>query len=172
MFRVQSRFEIPGEHLGPGEHDYHVVQQGVELPLWNASVLPRCAPDVDPGFRLWERYLATTTEMMLRILDDAQPQRARLHVLLPGYMTQDHSLTLTRCLSIWEGRAVNDVHHPQDVHHLVWMFETELGWFVDPLCGVQGPGAAIRHTVRWQDTEGEWDKKGRRKRGPSAPKKQ
>ena len=171
MFRVHQHFEILDGFSGPGEHHYHVVQQALELPLWTVRVLPVAEPSVDPDLRVWNRYLATQTEMILQVVNDPQSERVRLHVLLPDYMTQDNSLTLTRCLSIWEGRAVNDVNYPQDVHHLVWMFETDLGWFVDPVCGVQGLDDATKHLVRWKDREDEWDKKGRRKGPRSASKK-
>ena len=149
MFRVDSRFEIhippfPGDHARKAQH-FHFVEQCFNVPLWHIQVLPKAAGEED--FQRWNCYLAVRASDALGILLGQCWERAKLHVVLPQYITRADSVSMARCSALWECRV-----HGQD-NATAWMFDTSLGSFVDPEFELLEAANVQKVAARWRDSE-------------------
>ena len=146
MFRVRGEFEfvnsVPSA-LGPGIQHFHLVEQVFEVPLWIIKVRPSASFGEEPT--RWTRFLATRAVEACAIAAGPQWGQSEVHVLLPGYMTAQSNPVLTRCAEFWECSAADDDRL------ISWLFETDLGPFVDPQDEVSLDDAK-RTTLRWQDS--------------------
>ena len=150
MFRSEQAFELTNpvlRALSPDVRQFHLVEQVFEVPLWSARVLPVRTADAGGDDRFWSRYLATRPDVILGVIAGKQWERAVLHVVLPGYMTKDGTLSLARCSALWEACSHSDEQH------FTWLFETDLGSFVDPQYGVE-LNVSRKLDLRWRDAEG------------------
>ncbi|MET3384191.1 hypothetical protein [Variovorax paradoxus] len=147
MFRVQGQFELANSVLNamaPGIQHFHLVEQVFEVPLWIIKVRqPASFGEEQPR---WTRFLATRAADACGIATSMQWERSRVHVLLPGYMTTHGMPVLARCAALWECSAADDVGR------ITWLFETDLGPFVDPQDEVP-LNKAEKSTLRWKDLD-------------------
>jgi len=148
MFRVDSRFEI---HIPPFLYDeepplrqFQVVEHCFNVPLWYVRVLPRITAEDD--FQQWHCFLVVRAKDAIDILASQLWEGVKVHVLLPEYMTASGSMALTRCTSLWECETL------QKSGRLVWLFETDLGSFVDPEFDELEPSQFKKRAMRWQMT--------------------
>lgn len=148
MFRVDSRSEI---HIPPfpGDEDqkvqqFHIVEQYFNVPLWHIQVLPKAIREDD--FQRWNCYLAARASDALGILIGQCWERARLHVVLPQYLTRTDSIAMARCSALWECSVGQS-------SSVALMFDTNLGSFVAPDFELLETAGVQRTAVRWMDSE-------------------
>ena len=147
MFLTNSRFELSIspflQERGVTDRRFVLVEQCLFVPLWHIQVVPRVPLDSDE-IQCSTLYLVTQVEDVLKMLS-LDWESSKVHVLLPGYMAKSDSLTLGKCLGIWECRTAGDDTRPR------WLFETDLGSFADPSQddGVD-PKDLKKFALRWQ----------------------
>lgn len=146
MFRVDSRFEIhfPAipQEKGAKAQQFHLVEQCFNDPLWHVQVLPRTSQQ---GFQRWCCYLVSRAGDALGILEGQNWEQAKVHVVLPEYMTQSGSIRMSRCTALWECSMGEE-------QQSAWQFDTPLGSFIDPEFGVFDIATVRKREIRWQDT--------------------
>jgi hypothetical protein len=150
MFRADSRFEI---HIPPflekeegQSRQFQLVEQCFNVPLWHIQVLPRKMNDDD--FQRWSCYLVARACDALQVLLSQEWEGVRLHVVLPQYMTDLDSISLARCTALWECEVDKRAGQP------AWLFETDIGSFVDPEFETLDPTSVKKTERRWVATDG------------------
>ena len=148
MLQVDERFEITIPAFGPEDahmRRFHWAELCMDAPLWYIGVLPSKAID---GMQLWSRYLATRAADAAAILANQPWEATRLHVLLPGYMTEQGELEFARCSALWQCRALPG--HDQTL----WLFESDQGTHVEPTNGIDVANV-VRSRLHWQDVRAQ-----------------
>ncbi|MET3479459.1 hypothetical protein [Variovorax atrisoli] len=147
MFRVDSRFEIymPPflQNEGAELRQFHLVEQCFNVPLWLVQVLPRVA---EGEFQRWSCYLAMRAGDAFGILAGQRWERAKLHVVLPEYMTQTPSIKMSKCTALWECNVGEN-------RQVAWQFDTALGSFIDPEFGELDISTVKTREIRWRDPD-------------------
>lgn len=148
MFRADSRFEIyvPPflEQDGVESKQFQLVEQCFNVPLWHVQVLPRKEDAGD--FQRWSCYLVARACDALGVLLNQKWESTRLHVVLPQYMTRTDSISMARCTALWECEVGDQTGQ------VAWLFETNIGSFVDPEFEILEPASVRRIAARWTDS--------------------
>lgn len=107
---------------------YQYIEQVFRVPLWYIETLDANDP---AEHQLWNRYVASSPEAALEVLQTHGTDKAIVHVLVPGYLIDQDDPALTRCHALWRCHSKNDKDHE------VLSFVTDRGEFVDPQDGAE-----------------------------------
>jgi hypothetical protein len=149
MFSADGRSEIYVPPVLGHEEDrrrhFQLVEQCFNVPLWHVEVLPRKATEED--FQRWSCYLVARARDVLDVVLGQAWVGVKLHVVLPKYMTRTGSIALARCTALWECET------DEKDGAVAWLFETDLGAFVDPEFEILDPARVKKIAARWTESE-------------------
>lgn len=120
---LENELVTPRRWALPHTLNYRYIEQVFKVPLWYIETLSIENAE-DPG-HLWNRYVASTPSAAFEVIQAHGSVKAIVHVLLPGYMTQQRDPILTRCRMLWRCCVIDDKTRE------VISFVTDHGEFVD-----------------------------------------
>lgn len=148
MFCTDSRFEVyVPPFLEEGEahiRQFQLVEQCFNVPLWHIQVLPR--KEAEDDFQRWSCYLVARACDALGVLLGQKWEQVKLHVVLPQYMTRTDSIAMARCTALWECEVGDQEGQ------IAWLFETDIGSFMDPEFEFLDSARVKKVAARWTDS--------------------
>lgn len=120
---LQNELQVRHQWLFPSARNYRYVEQVFKVPLWYIETLSDEGLTGSGG--LWNRYIASSPGAAFAAIQAHGSAKVIVHVLLPGYMTQQSDPILTRCRMLWRCRVIENREHE------AISFVTDQGEFVD-----------------------------------------